>query len=71
MKPDFYSLQPEEQFNLAMRKLNFYLPQALRRAEKGKLSNTLNRRCGKWSGRLGRAVFGMHPELRDGPPLSL
>ena len=62
MKPDFYSLDPETQFRLALAKLNIYLPQAIGRAAKRKLSNTLNNRCRKWAARLGRAVFGLHPE---------
>ena len=43
MKPDFYSLQPEEQFNQRMRKLNFYST-AYAEQNKAKPSNTLNRR---------------------------
>lgn len=65
MRPNFYDLEPEIQFNLAMKKLNGYLPQALSKAAKGKLSNTLSKRCAKWASRLGRAVFGLHPELRE------
>lgn len=64
MKPEFYNLDPEIQFMLAIRKLNHYLPQALNQAERGELSNTLNKRCAKWASRLGRAVFSLNPELR-------
>jgi muramidase (phage lysozyme) len=72
MKLEFYDLDPEVQFNLALRKLNHYLPRAVETASRGRLSNTLNRRCAKWASRLGRAIFGMHPELRDSsaPPNS-
>lgn len=65
MRPYFYDLDPETQFNLAMTKLNRYLPEAIHKADNGRLSNTLNKRCAKWTSRLGRGVFGMHPELRD------
>ena len=65
MKLEFYDLDPEVQLNLALRKLNHYLPRAVETASRGRLSNTLNRRCAKWASRLGRAIFGMHPELRD------
>jgi len=68
MKHGFYDLDPEVQFNLSMRKLNNYLPRALEMSSKGRLSNTLNRRCSKWASRLGRAVFGLNPELRVPKP---
>ena len=72
MRIEFYDLEPEVQFNMALRKLNRYLPRAIETASRGRLSNTLNRRCAKWASRLGRAIFGMHPELRDSsaPPNS-
>ena len=65
MNPDFYSLEAEVQFNLAILKLNKYLPQAIQKASHGKLSNTLNRRCGKWASRLARGVFSLQPDLRE------
>jgi muramidase (phage lysozyme) len=65
MKLEFYDLNPEVQFNIALQKLNRYLPRAIETASRGRLSNTLSKRCAKWASRLGRAVFGLNPELRE------
>ena len=64
MKLEFYDLNPEVQFNIALRKLNRYLPRAIETASRGRLGNTLRKRCAKWASRLGHAVFGLNPELR-------
>lgn len=50
---------------MAIGKLNRYFPQAIQKASRGQLSKTLEKRCGKWASRLGRAVFGLHPDLRE------